>query len=321
MSSRIVSIRLWGGLCNRLFQIACCYGYAEKYNLKPIFYKSFFNHNEHTNQDETLKILKQLIPNIQIDENSITENDFYIIEVCGDFACKYIDLELPSHSNKNILLKGYFQSEKYFPILEVNKFLKQFCNSLSIQNTNPANTNLSITNKSNPRYFIHIRLGDYEGHYLHYLGYKKYLQNAIELILNKQHNAIFMICSNEKDKNKILKEIDSYSGDTISILSRIKYEFEIDSNPELYPLQTLKSMALCDGGICLNSSFSWFGAYLSHIMHNNINANTNANLNVYANLDKQIYIMPNKWFNERYIAQDSYKDIYPEWNNLVILDL
>ena len=31
--------------------------------------------------------------------------------------------------------------------------------------------------------------------------------------------------------------------------------------------------------------------------------------------------MPSKWFNSEYIEQNKYKDIYPEWNNLVILDI
>ena len=312
MSARIVSVRLWGGLCNRLFQIACCYGYAEKYNLTPVFYKSFFNHNDHTNQDETIAILKELIPHIQISNEPVNENNFYIIEVCGDFACKYIELGLPPNDimNKNILLKGYFQSEKYFPILEANKFLVPFVNKL----LTPDNLN---------KYFIHIRLGDYEGHYLHYLGYRNYLQKAIEYILERDSNAMFLICSNEKDKNKILKEIDFYSGETNSILSRIKYEFEIDINPDLHPLQTLKNMALCNGGgICLNSSFSWFGAYLSKLF-NKVNSKVISNTSDNSNdiLGEQIFIMPDKWFNERYIPKDSYKDIYPEWPELTTCNI
>jgi len=320
MSTRIVSVRLWGGLCNRLFQIACCYGYAEKYNLTPIFYKSFFNHNDHTNQDETIAILKELIPHINISDEQVNENNFYIIEVCGDFACKYIDLGLPPNDimNKNILLKGYFQSEKYFPILEDNKFLLPFVNKLLTPEYNTNNPDTPDTPDNLNRYFIHIRLGDYEGHYLHYLGYRNYLQKAIEYILEKDNNnnLVFMICSNEKDKNKILKEIDFNSGETNSILSRIKYEFEIDINPDLQPLQTLRNMTLCNGGgICLNSSFSWFGAYLSKLFKK-VSSNIDNDI-----LGEQIFIMPDKWFNERYIPKDSYKDIYPEWIDLTTCNI
>jgi len=105
--SRIVSVVLLGGLCNRLFQIACCYGYAEKNNLIPVFYKCFFEKNEHTNDTETINILRALLPDIDIRDDirddSFKETDFYLIEPCFDFACKYIDLQLSHHTDKHIL--------------------------------------------------------------------------------------------------------------------------------------------------------------------------------------------------------------------------
>ena len=48
---------------------------------------------------------------------------------------------------------------------------------------------------------------------------------------------------------------------------------------------------------------------------------TNNNENIDSNIDSNLYIMPSKWFNSEYIEQNKYKDIYPEWNNLVILDI
>jgi hypothetical protein len=305
---RIVSIKLWGGLCNRLFQIACCLGYAEKYNLAPVFYKCLFENNEHTDGKETVNILNQLLPHLDIRDTDVSDSDFYVIDIGGDFACKYIDLQLPIHTDKNILLKGYFQSEKYFPSLESNKFLYPFVKNLIAdnilyKNANGYNADGYNADGYNNRYFLHIRMGDYMNHYLHYLGYKKYLATSIEYILERNPNAVFLICSNEKDKDKILQELDF--GNENNLLSRIKYES--DFNPNLNPLDTLKNMAMCAGGICMNSSFSWFGAYLSRM------ANIETN--------KNIIIMPNKWFNDRYISREMYQDIYPQWENLVILDI
>jgi len=320
---RIVSIKLWGGLCNRLFQIASCLGYAEKYNLVPVFYKYLFENNEHTDENETINIIRKLLPHLDIRDTYANESDFYIIDISGDFACKYIDLQLPIHSDKNILLKGYFQSEKYFPMLESNKFLYSFvkniiADDILYKNANEYNANGYNANRYN-RYFLHIRMGDYMNHYLHYLGYKKYLEASIKYILERNPNAVFLICSNEKDKEKILQELDF--GIENNLLSRIKYEFESDVNPNLNPLDTLKNMAMCSGGICMNSSFSWFGAYLSRMANieekNIINTNTNKNKNTNTN----IIIMPNKWFNDRYISREMYQDIYPQWENLVILDI
>ena len=48
MAEKIVTVELNGGLCNRLFQIACCLGYAERFNYTPIFYTCFFKNNEHS---------------------------------------------------------------------------------------------------------------------------------------------------------------------------------------------------------------------------------------------------------------------------------
>jgi len=315
-SSRIVSVKLWGGLCNRLFQIAFCYSFAKKYDLTPIFYKYLFEYNDHTKQDETIRIIKELIPHINISDDVVYATNFYIIDVKGDLACKYIDIDLPKHTDKNILLQGYFQSEKYFSILEDSniphsKFLYTFVNDLIVNKNCSQNLN---------KYFIHIRMGDYVNHYLHYLGYKNYLAKSINLILDRNPNATFIILSNEKDKKKIINEITQNTKITLeddnNLLSRINYEFEIDINPTLDPLQSLKNMAMCVGGICMNSSFSWFGAYLSRMI-SNIQYNTK-----YENaIQNAIFTMPNKWFNEKYISKDTYEDIYPQWDNLVILDI
>lgn len=335
----IVSIKLWGGLCNRLFQIACCLGYAEKYNLSPVFYKCLFEHNKHeyeyqtqnTNGENTITILKELLPELDIRDDVVSESDFYIIDIGGDFACKYIDLQLPLHTYKNILLKGYFQSEQYFPILESNKFLYPFVKKIITddaiyQNAENAENANNKYDKYDNLYFLHIRMGDYMNHYLHYLGYKKYLETSIKYILDRNPNAVFLICSNEKDKTKILQELDfgTRNKNENNLLSRIKYEFEIDINPDINPLDTLKNMSMCAGGICMNSSFSWFGAYLSRVTskYKLLLEHCKDNYIVEEkNIIKNIIIMPSKWFNNRYISIGMYQDIYPKWENLIILDI
>lgn len=301
MSSRIVTICLWGGLCNRLFQIACCYGYAEKYNMTPVFYTKFFDKNDHTSTEETIAILKQLIPSINIQDTSlVTEKDFNILEVSGDYACKYIELkDITLDSNKcNVLLKGYFQSEKYFA--KNNKFLLPYV----LEYKSYTHT------QAQAKYFIHVRMGDYVGHYLHNLGYKTYVKNAINYIreINKSRVITFLICSNETNKEKINAYLE------LDHLQDITLEYDIDINPTLSPLNTLHNMMLCGGGgVCFNSSFSWFGAYLSRLYNTSY-------IDTYL-IEKQCFIMPNKWFNDKYISRDKYLDIYPEWKDLVILDI
>jgi hypothetical protein len=332
-SSPIVSVRLWGGLCNNLFQIGAIMGYAEKYCCKYRIYENLFDSSQHTTKAETLNIIAKLFPNLYIDPSTeISEKSFnQIIEINGDDTAKYIELQSPHKDSQLILLKGYFQSEKYFPKIQVfldnfesvvnqyiisRSIISRSINSRSINsrsiNLNILDSSTSDTNNSDTNsdtnnlavYFIHIRMGDYLGHYLLYLGYKTYLTNAIKYIIElnnkKNKKTRFLICSNETNKEKIKEEM----GDLLLLMNN--YIFEYDYNKSLDPLITLVNMSVCDGGICMNSSFSWFGAYLCNLMKKN-----SANI-----------VMPSKWFNESFIPYYRYKDIYPlTWSNLQIIKI
>ena len=66
-------------------------------------------------------------------------------------------------------------------------------------------------------------------------------------------------------------------------------------------------MGLCKGGICVNSTFSWFGAYIvnksNEIIHNNCDNGKEKD-----HLD-EVIIMPSKWFMA-YITAENYKDMF-----------
>lgn len=300
-----VSISLVGGLCNRLFQIAAIMGYAEKYNYNCKLYETLMYDNHHTSRITTLNIIKNIFPDLVIDSNqNIKEEDFDVIyEIDGNDATNYIELKPPPTSTSNILLKGYFQCEKYFPKNNIflNKIINQLKNEVNEMNYDFTNT-----------YFLHIRMGDYLGSFLHYLGYNKYLSTSIDYIMKINPEANFLICSNEIDKNKIIKEMGE-----IYNIKNIKYKFELDLNLNLEPLTTLCNMGRCKGGICLNSSFSWIGGYLCHLKDLDVNDKNNVNK---INSQKCI-IFPNKWFNEKYIPYSRYKDIYPSWDEVKIMSI
>ena len=137
-----------------------------------------------------------------------------------------------------------------------------------------------------------------------------------------------MIFSNERNRNAILNELGS------EITSQINYIFDLDTNPNLDPLISLTNMGLCKGGICVNSTFSWFGGYLCEKTNKMLLAdefkilsrkstpeieNNLQNSTKYKENNKnEFIIMPNKWFTT--IPYENYKDIYPKWNSLVLLD-
>ena len=292
-----VTVKLNGGLGNRLFEIACCLGYAEKYGHKPILYSNLFDNNAHSSNDKTLEILKQIIPEITFSNSIKRENAFHKLEHHGNDACKY--LELP-YVKSDVLLQGYFQSEMYFPKGD-NYFLSSFINKFIIPKKTIAPSN---------KYFIHVRMGDYINNHFHYIGYKKYLKNSINYIKLINPKAEFIIFSNEKDKTKILKEL----GNEITSDNNNTFQFEYDINPQLDELQSLINMGICKGGICVNSTFSWFGAYIAN--KSNILLHRESSVDY---LD-EVIIMPSKWFNTDQIKVENYKDIYPKWKSLVVLD-
>jgi hypothetical protein len=309
-----VTVRLWGGLCNNLFQIGAIMGYAYKYNCEYRIYENLFDVSQHTSKNETLNIIAKIFPSLYIDSNKeINESHFdKIIEVDGDDAARYVILPSPDNNNndnnknnnnnnsKMILLKGYFQSNKYFS----NSFNDSLMNGFKVlinqyrisRNTFTSMGLLELSATPLPKkestYFIHVRMGDYMGHYLLYLGYKTYLTNAVKYInsIEKDNQGVtFLICSNETDKEKVKNEL----GDVLGLMKN--YIFETDYNPKMDPLVTLINMSECAGGICMNSSFSWFGAYICNSL----------------NFNKSHIVMPSKWFNDSIIPYYRYKDIYP----------
>ena len=171
------------------------------------------------------------------------------------FEWKHLYKELPIHKmiyetevynvNPEINTKffGYFQNYKYI--------LPNFISKLTF-NTNILSKYPDIQNKV----FIHIRGGDYlhSDNAHHNTTTNTYYQNAISLFLN----ANFVIFTNDIEYVKSKPFLNNYE--------------IINENDE----DSLFLMSKCAGGICANSSFSWWGAYL--------------------NSNRQL-ILPSKWLN------------------------
>jgi len=105
--------------------------------------------------------------------------------------------------------------------------------------------------------FLHIRGGDYIGHLLHDVGLDMYYERAIELFPGKH----FFLITNDLDYAQ-----------SKPFLRNIAYTVVQENE-----LDTLYIMSQCGGGICANSTFSWWGAYL--------------------NPNRKI-IMPDVWYND-----------------------
>ncbi len=207
-------------------------------------------------------------------ERSFYSDGFIFIYVY-DFD-KYIP-EIMNFKNDNgeIIIKGYFQSEKYFH--DYRSELKKEFQVL----TPPSPENEALINEISgcESVCVHVRRGDYLKlkQWADICDYEYYFR-AMKYISEKVSKPVFYIFSNSHDDISWIKENWNFS----SFIS-VKY---IDMNNPDY--EELRLMYSCRHFIIANSSFSWWAAYLSE------------------NPEK-IICSPSKWTNEK-------KGIYlPEW--------
>jgi hypothetical protein len=250
--------KIYGGLCNQLFQIFSVMGMAKRDNVDfglinnlidqtmVKFHsgkKTFFN-------DFLIKLKPFFIDNIK-DYHHITENN-------SNFLI----------NNKNIVFDGYFQDYKLLKFLG-NDLIKGYLNF--------PEKDLSKYNLDNA-FYIHFRRGDYVGNAFHSVLNDNYYSEAIK---EYPEDATILISSNEKNyglskgflENRNVIFIDESEVTTLEIMSKCRW-----------------------GGICANSSFSWWGSYLNE------------------SPDK-IICMPFRWFNSTDINIDKY--YYPGVKKIV----
>jgi hypothetical protein len=162
---------------------------------------------------------------------------------------------------ENTQYHGYFQYHQYV----TDEFIQKL--------TFPTKT-LSKYTGIQSKVFIHIRGGDYlEGSNrdIHYVKLENYYLRAIEQFPTDTEYVVFT-----NDLNYAMSQ---------PVLSKIKYT--VINEPEI---ESMYLMSQCKGGICANSTFSWWGGFLNK--HRKI-------------------ILPSKWFvNAPAIVGDLY---VPHW--------
>jgi GR25 family glycosyltransferase involved in LPS biosynthesis len=261
--------RITGGLGNQLFVIAATYAYSKKYN------KRFFltKNTESKNVEYWNNILSNIkSENILIFDRQIKKTNLY----------EYNDVnfkEMPN-INKHSVLKGYFQSEKYFKeykddilkLLSLPKVYEDFAKS----SIGKFGTEIIVA--------IHIRRGDYLKYPdVYHMLSKNYYTDAKKILEEKlgfKPNYLYFT----NDKKWVRENFTLENKDCIVNCDKDYKEFAI--------------MQQCHHFIIANSTFSWWAAYLSK------------------NLDK-IVIAPSNWYN--IITFKNWDDIYPEgW--LVVKD-
>jgi len=230
----MISIDLWGGLGNQLFQIASTYGHALRHNLNCGF--------DITQTYLPLQGRKAIeyAKNLYFSLPKIKHGD-YNLEVWKAKRWEYD----PIPPKDNVLLNGYFQSPKPFDEYR-EKILELFLND---------DTRWGILNRLADRYSVelrdsvsvHMRRGDYAKFPdIHPIIEEKYYMEAVSTLRK------------EKNINCILVFSDD--------IAWCKQNFrspEVRYMDGLHDYEAILLMSLCDHNVIANSSFSWWGAYFN----------------------------------------------------------
>jgi hypothetical protein len=250
-----VSVKLSDGLGNRLFQVAAMLGYAEKHGHTPVFLRSRIVPNSHSGPHTIL----DYFPDIPVltKEKEEKEKEWMILSQDADSVFTFVELPFVA---TNVVLEGYFQSEKYFPLFRIR----------------PAILERSVLKPREDCIFMHVRRGDYLSPYTahHRVELSAYYRRALSLI---DPSFSILVCSDDMDwcRKELPRMYD---------VPRSRWIFLEYSDTD-----TLAAMRACAGGICANSTFSWWGAYFG------------ARCEVY---------MPDTW---GFPPLPPARDIYPPW--------
>jgi hypothetical protein len=221
-----IFVQITGRLGNNLFQIALGYSLSQKTNQN--FAMVYNSHNIYEQEwihyfPEITFIPRQKVPCCVIfSEKNNGVN-------CFEFHPEVLEL----CKTEDILFDGYFQNHKYFTeyLPDLKKmFLKNEINNNQINN-------------STDGYFIHVRRGDYVNHPVYQIDYPEYFKKAIKHF--------------PKDSKFYILSDDLQFCETWDLFDTGSFSFV-----DLDTIASLHFMASCKGGICANSSFSWWGAFL-----------------------------------------------------------
>jgi len=257
-AKRLVTCVIGDGLGNRLFQIAAMLGYVERHGGQAVFVKELVKANAAQPGGERVCDYFPDIPTISGDGLVWTE-------LREEFVDAMTYRPLPFVFG-NVKLCGAFQSERYFPT-----------GRILLAGVVPRVLLIGA-----PTVFLHVRRGDYLHPFNqhHYVDLARYYERALALF----YGAYVVVCSDDLEwcKAVLPARYPSVSADKWIWFSGDEY-------------MTLSAMMGCTlGGICANSTFSWWGAYLGR-----------------GSGDKLV-TMPSLWIQLR-AGFPKAVDIYPAW--------
>jgi len=274
----IITTNLKGGVGNQMFQIANAYRFSRKFNIELLFQKNQFEgciQGSHPS-----KYYSSIFANLQFVDD-ISNNNKHIIT---ESTFEYSDLTdnvrslLESGGDKTIFFDGYFQSEKYFEeySIDIKKFFTPSIGILQyLENYSDVFTHYPELKMENDFCFIGVRRGDYITYAnIHNPCGMVYYQNAMD----RMQKDVYYIMTDD------IQWVKSHF-----IGPQYRY---LEIQDDLIKLLTI---ALFKNHIISNSTFYWWGSYLS--IHDDLRI-----------------IAPDKWIN----VDSDYRTIYR--SNMEVLE-
>lgn len=287
----MIITKLMGGLGNQMFQYAAGKALALRNNTDLALDLSWFERealDADTPRDFELDCFNFKEKCISQNEYLMNDEDISainkILKKIGNPKRTQVNIfKEKSHSynldfanlKNNIYLEGYWQSEKYF-----KNYRKELLYAFSFKNNpNELNKKMMEEMASTNSVSIHVRRGDYASNpsttSFHGLMGLDYYRSAIKIMQDKVYDPHFYIFSDDPE----------WTRENIKIKSPTTF---ISHNTKGY--EDMRLMTHSKNHIIANSSFSWWGAWLS--THKN-----------------RVVISPEAWFQNKSVDT---KDIAAE---------
>jgi hypothetical protein len=295
-NSQTITVEIMGGLGNQLFQMFTGLAYSLQHKIPFYFPAEPIQHGERKKTYWHTPLLQTLQPFIKAATPSLTYNER-----------QFHYQALPPPPPSPIKFFGYFQSYKYFQDQQdaIFRLIRLRENQDQIREKIQHNSNSNLI-------AIHFRVGDYKNlpnhHPLMTLGY--YTEALKQLLLDNReatqdnnspspHNILYF-CE-EADQDYIQKQM------ILPLKKNPLFENKIGTfqciDHKLEDWEQVLVMSLCQKHIIANSTFSWWGAYLSEEKQSK------------SNISRQIYY-PTTWFGTA-MGNKNMADMFPsDWHRI-----
>lgn len=279
----VVSCNVIGGLGNQLFQIITCVSYGLTH-CKKIIIPYYDNTPGITQRDSYWNnLLKPFIIFTNKNENNTIPNKMVTYKEV-EFAYNVIPMY-----DSSVYFSGYFQSYRYFDD-NIDKILQML--RFDNQKNEIYQENIGLfTGSINDTCAIHFRLGDYvQLQDYHPLLNVNYYINALSKLCEINNVSRVLYFCQERDNEIVEQHINTIQ----KIFNHIEF---VKVSDDICDWKQMIIMTLCNHHIIANSTFSWWGAYLS------------------CSIKKKVYY-PSTWFGPKLIHHNT-DDLFPcEWEKI-----